>query len=157
MNKEVSVFNETIINIFENFILYKIITRNDKDSLGITYCGKSALCKSLKRKMLSSKLPDKLHALQAKLQSSTNFFQFEYYRKISKQLSDPSTDPKCCWSLLKTLLNGTKIPCIPPLFQDNNFITDLKEKSETFNSFFSKQCSLTANQSALLPLFPLIT
>ena len=107
--------------------------------------------------MLSSKLPDKLHALQAKLQSSTNFFQFEYYRKISKQLSDPSTDPKCCWSLLKTLLNGKKIPCIPPLFQDNNFITDLKEKSETFNSFFSKQCSLTANQSALLPLFPLIT
>ena len=67
VNKGVSVFNETIINIFENFILYKTITRNDKDSLGITYCGKSALYKSLKRKMLSSKLPDKLHALQAKL------------------------------------------------------------------------------------------
>ena len=156
VNKEVSVFNETIINIFENFIPYKTITRNNKDPLGITYCGKNALYKHLKRRMLSSKLFDKLDALQGKLQSSTNFFQFVYYRKISKQLSDPSTNPKCYWNVLKTLLNGTKIPCIPPLFQDNKFITDFKEKSKTFNSFFAKQCSLIANGSTLPSLFPLI-
>ena len=106
--------------------------------------------------MLSSKLFDKLDALQGKLQSSTNFFQFVYYRKISKQLSDPSTNPKCYWNVLKTLLNGTKIPCIPPLFQDNKFITDFKEKSKTFNSFFAKQCSLIANGRTLPSLFPLI-
>ena len=80
--------------------------------------------------MVNSKLLDKLDALQAKLQSSINFFQFKYYRKISKKLSDPSTSPKCYWTLLKTLLNGRKIPCIPPLFHDNKFITDFKEKSK---------------------------
>ena len=91
--------------------------------------------------MVNTKLLDKLDALQAKLQSSTNFFQFKYYRKISKKLSDRSTGPKCYWTLLKTLLNGKKIPCIPPIFHDNKFITDFKEKSEILNSFFAKQCS----------------
>ena len=107
--------------------------------------------------MLSCKLLDKLDALQTKLQSSINFFQFEYYREISKKLSDPSTSPKCYWALLKTLLNGRKIPCIPPLFHDNKFITDFEEKSEVFNSFFAKQCSLIDNGSTIPSLFPLIT
>ena len=31
VNKQVSVFNETIMNIFENFILQETITCNDKD------------------------------------------------------------------------------------------------------------------------------
>ena len=75
--------------------------------------------------MLNSKLLDKLDALQAKLQSSINCFRFEYFRKVSKKLSDPSTSPKCYWILLKTLLNGRKSPCIPPRFHDNKFITDL--------------------------------
>ena len=107
--------------------------------------------------MLNSKLVDKLDALQAKLQSSINFFQFDYYRKTQKKLSDPCTRPKCYWTLLKTLSNGTKIPCIPPLFHDNKFITDLKEKSKIFNSFFARQCPLIDNGDTLPSLFPLIT
>ena len=65
--------------------------------------------------------------------------------------------------LLDSLLNGRKIPCIPPLFHDISliyyftFITDFKEKSEIFNSFFAKQCSLIDNGSTLPSLFPLIT
>ena len=33
--------------------------------------------------------------------------------KISQRLDDPNTGSKCYWSLLRTLLNGKKIPCIP--------------------------------------------
>ena len=96
--------------------------------------------------------------MQAKLQSSINFLKSNYYyRKISKKLSDPSTSLRCCLTLLKTLLNGRKIPFIPPLFQDDRFITDFKEKSEIFNSFFAKQCSLINNGSTLPTFFPLIT
>ena len=47
------------------------------------------------------------------------------------------------------LLNNKKIPLIPPLYYDNCFITDFKEKDELFNSFFSKQCSLISNNSSL--------
>ena len=114
---------------------------------------KNALYERLKRRIVNSKLLDKLDVLQAKLQSLINFFQFKYYRKISKKFSDPSTSPKCYW----TLLNGRKIPCISPLFYDNKFITNFKEKSEIFNFFFAKQCSLVDNGSSLLSLFPLIT
>ena len=31
VNKQVSVFNKTIMNIFENFVLHKTFTCNDKD------------------------------------------------------------------------------------------------------------------------------
>ena len=110
--------------------------------------------------MLNSKLLDKADALQAKLPNSINFFKFEYYMKISKKKkkkSDPSTSSKYYWTLWKTLLNGRKIPCIPPYFHNNKFITDFKERKKIFNSFFVKQCSLVDNGSTLPSLFPLIT
>ena len=81
--------------------------------------------------MLNPKLLDKFDPLQAKLQSSVNFLQHEYYRKISEKLSDPPASPKCYWILLKILLNNRKSPGIPPLFHDSKFIVDFKEKSET--------------------------
>ena len=46
---------------------------------------------------------------------------------------------------------------MPPLFNDNKFITDFKEKSQIFNSYFAKQCSLIDNGSTLPLPFPLIT
>ena len=101
VNKQVSVFNETIMNIFENFIPHETITCNDKDppwmnkQIKTLFAEKNALYKRLKQRMVISQLLDKLDALQAKLQSSINFFQFNYCRKISKKLSDPSTSPKC--------------------------------------------------------------
>ena len=91
---------------------------------------KNTLYKCLKRRMVNSKLLDKLDALQAKLQIPINFFQLKYYRKISKKLSDAFTSPKCYWTQLKTLLNGRKIPCTPPIFRYNKLISDFKENSE---------------------------
>ena len=52
-------------------------------------------------------------------------------------------------SILKTLLNNKKIPCIPPLLQDNKYVTDFKKKAELFNLFFAKQCSIIDNSSEL--------
>ena len=101
VDKQVSVFNEPIMNIFENFIPHETITCNDKDppwmnkQIKTLFAEKNALYKRLKQRMVISQLLDKLDALQAKLQSSINFFQFNYCRKISKKLSDPSTSPKC--------------------------------------------------------------
>ena len=91
VNKEVSVFNETIMNIFENFIPHETITCNDKDppwmnkQIETLFAEKNALYKRLKQRIVISQLLDKLDALQAKLQSSINFFQFNYYKKISKK------------------------------------------------------------------------
>ena len=62
---------------------------------------------------------------------------------------DLTTGLKTYWSLLKTLLNNKKILRIPPLLQDNKYVTDLKKKAELFNLFFAKQCSIIDNSSEL--------
>ena len=59
--------------------------------------------------------------------------------------------------LLKTLLNDRNISSIPQIFDDNKPITNFKEKSKLFNSFFSEQSSLIDNGSTLPSLFSLIT
>ena len=80
MNKQVSVFNETIMNVFENFIPHETVTCNDRDppwmnkQIKTLIAEKNALYKRLKRRMLKSKLLDKLDTLKAKLQSSINCF-----------------------------------------------------------------------------------
>ena len=50
---------------------------------------------------------------------------------------------------MKIFLNNKKIPLIPTLFYENHFITDFKGTAELYNCFFSKQCSLLANQNEL--------
>ena len=51
---------------------------------------------------------------------------------------------------MKTFLNKKEIPCIPPIYHNNNFITDFKKKAEIFNSFFARQCTIVKNTSQLL-------
>ena len=81
----------------------------------------------------------------------------KYYTKLSSRLADPLTSPKTYWSILKTFLNNKKIPCIPPLFHENKFVTDFKEKAELFNHFFVNQCSLLSNNSVLPTDLPQLT
>ena len=52
------------------------------------------------------------------------------------------------------MLNDKKIPLIPFLFPNNNFIYKiLKKKNELFKEHFSKQCSLTQNRSTITSVF----
>ena len=61
----------------------------------------------------------------------------------------PATSAKTCWSILKTLINNKKIPCIPSLFHQGKYITDFKKKAELFNSIFTKQYFIIQNSSKL--------
>ena len=72
----------------------------------------------------------------------------KYYSRIANKLTMTRKSPKTYWSLLKLFLNNKKIPIIPPLFHENKFITDFKEKAEFFNAFFAKQCSFIDNISS---------
>ena len=46
-------------------------------------------------------------------------------------------------------LNNKKIPLISPVYYDNQFITDFKEKADLFNWLFSKEYSLDSTNSSL--------
>ena len=90
-------------------------------------------------------LLEKFKALQSQLHISFEESQEKCHTKLSSRLADPLTSPKTYWSILKAFLNNKKIPCIPPLFHENKFITDFKEKAELFNHFFVNQCSVSNN------------
>ena len=66
----------------------------------------------------------------------------QYYPQISQKLIDSSTSPKGYWSPLKTFLNNKKRLCIPPLFYNNKFFSNFRDKAELFNNIFAKQCTL---------------
>ena len=62
--------------------------------------------------------------------------------------------------LIVTLKDNTKrdkISCIPAIFHNNKYVTDFKEKSEIFNSFFANLCPLIPNNSILPSELKLLT
>ena len=66
----------------------------------------------------------------------------EYYQDINRKLNDPLKSSKTCWSIIKTFFNGKKVLVIPPLLFSGAFVTYFQEKTNIFNSFFAKQCTL---------------
>ena len=92
---------------------------------------------------------EKFKFLQSQSNVSIENSKQTYYSKLTSKLANPATSSKTYWSILKTFLNNKKIPCIPPLFHENKFITNFKEKAELFNTFFASQCTLLNNSSVL--------
>ena len=68
---------------------------------------------------------------------------------MSAKLPDPSTPSKSYWSILKTFVNGQKNSVILPLLVNDKFVTNVLEKANLFNDFFSKQCQPVQNNSTL--------
>lgn len=46
-------------------------------------------------------------------------------------------------------MNNKKLPCVPPLFHENKFITEFKQKTDIFNRLFPNQCTLVKNSNIL--------
>ena len=78
----------------------------------------------------------KLETLQNLLYETLGRCKSKYYENISKMLCSKAIAPKYYWSLVKTTLNDKKVPCILPIFHDNNFVTGFRKKADLFNSFF---------------------
>ena len=92
---------------------------------------------------------ERFSSLQNKLSNLIETSKQKYFSKIAKKLSDPSISSKTYWSILKSFLTGKQVPFIPPIFHENSFNTDFREKAELFNSLFVNQCSLIKNTNVL--------
>ena len=122
VNDQVSVFNEIIMNIMSNFVPNELITCDDRDPPWMNRYIKNliaAINDFHKKFVLPSSNTGNLlmfKNLQNQLIQSIHTAKQRYFNKISKKLCDPLTSTKCCWSLLKTILNKKKVRCIPPVF-----------------------------------------
>ena len=74
-----------------------------------------------------------------------------YILKISEKLEDSHTAPKAYWTILNRLIYNKKIPAIPPLFVEGNFISDFCAKAIIFNNNFASICTPIKNASVLPP------
>ena len=154
VNKKVSIFNETILNILSNYIPNETLICDDRDPPWCNSRIKSLLQDKNKlykdfRRSNNAQLFNKLNHLQEQLNFLINKSKHDFYERMTKKLTNASKNCKAYWSLLRRLLNNKKIPLIPPLFHENKFVTDFKEKAELFNSHFATHCSLTSNSSKL--------
>ena len=80
----------------------------------------------------------------------------KYLNKLGNKLIDPNTSQKSYWKILNRVMNKCKAPKIPPLFVNNNYIINCKEKAEKFASYFSNQCKVIVSDSTL-PGFTYLT
>ena len=155
VNEKVAIFNNTVLNILSNFIPHETIVCDDKDppwfnnKIKALIQAKNTAFNSFRKNSGNSELKRHLVSLQERVKASIESSKQKYYYRIANKLNNTQKNSKSYWSLLKIFLNNKKIPLIPPLFHENRFIIDFKEKAELFNSFFSKQCSLITNNSKL--------
>ena len=151
--KKVGIFNSTILNILSNFIPLESVVCDDKDPLWFNkkiralIQEKNVAFKNCRNNSSDVDLTCRLKFLQACLNASVEAVKEKYYHNTVNKLINTQKKSKVYWSLLKIFLNNKKIPIIPPLFYEDCFITDFKEKAQFFN--FSKQCSLIPNSSSL--------
>ena len=58
--------------------------------------------------------------------------KLKYYEGLANKLNDPNTVRKTYWKILKTFINGTKIPLMPPLLVGNQLVSDFWKKQIFF-------------------------
>ena len=141
------LLNETLLNIFQNYIPNKKIKCDYRQPPWMTDDTK----KSLKQRSNLTKCfykngqrnSDHIKVLQ-KSEECTNLIseaKKNYILKMTSKLEDSNTAPKTFWSILNRFLYNKKIPAIPPLLVDGTFIPDFCEKANLFNNFFASICT----------------
>ena len=156
IDEQVAIFNRTINNVISNFIPHELKTFDDKDPPWITnnikqlIKEKEIMFNFFLENPLNDLLRQSVNQIQESIIIELENAKQNYYEKLSQKLIyNRKVNPKVYWSLLKTLLSDSKIPCIPPLIIDDEFVIDVNKKAKLFNDFFAKQCSIIENNSSL--------
>ena len=144
------------MNIFHNCIPNKTFLCNDKDprwfdnEIRKIQTKKNEIFKEYIANAKSQTDCERLQLISNSLTEAIRSTKEKFYYKLSPKLVNPSTSSKTYWSILKTFVNGKKIPIILPLLVNDKIVTNFLEKANLFNEFFSKQCQLLKNNSTLL-------
>ena len=135
VNEKVDIFNITILNILSNFIPHEIVVCNNKDPtwsnnrIKTLIQKKNATYKIFRHHSDHPELIYRVKFLQERLSTFIQSSKERYYTRIANRLNNTQKSSKTYWSFLKIFSNNKKILLIPPLLQENCFITDFKEYS----------------------------
>ena len=156
VEKQVNILNNTLFNIFSNFVRSKVITVDDRDP---PWINEEIICKiksnnktfqqylKNRREITDFKIVNKV---AAELSQMIQKWKEKYFYDLSLKLNNPQTSPKAHWSIIKSCCNGRKIPIIQALSVNGKIITNIKEKANSFNKYFLPQCNPLPNDSKLL-------
>ena len=158
----VDLFQTKFLAIMNSNIPNKIVTINDRDATWVTPEVKIVLRKNkrvFKRWIDRGRKPSE-KALLNQTQCATNKVianaKSKYLTNLGNKICDPNTGPKCFWTAFNRLLNNKKITNIPPLIENDKYISCFKEKAGIFNRFFALQCRTLVSGSNL-PSFTSLT
>ena len=90
-----------------------------------------------------------LNSITQDISNTVNSSKLKYHERLSLKFYDPKIASKTYWKILKTFVNGTKIPLIPPLLVENQLVTDIFIKANLLNNYFSHQCWTVDNDSSI--------
>ena len=154
-NEQITFLNDCIINVFNNYCPNKIITCHDKEPPWMT----DGIKKLLNEKesvykqyvMNGFQNEDKINLKKKQKECSLAITAAKelYLINEGNKLNDPLLGTKKYWSILNRFLNKIKVPLIPPIIHEGNFITDTLMKADLFNNYFSSQCIPIINDSQL--------
>ena len=157
-NEMALVFTDTVLDIFSRNIPNKIVTCHDKDAPWITPQVKAAIKRNSriysKWNKRGRKPEERTQVVETQNQTNKLIKQAKnsYYEKLGNLLSDPSSGEKHFWNAFKKLANKKKTTNIPPIIENDVYITDFLQKASIFNDYFAKQCTIHDNGSTLPPL-----
>ena len=103
--------------------------------------------------MRSGQPDDKLQGIQNMISEGSRLIEEakrNYFLMAGRALANPEIGSKKYWSVINTVLNRAKIPIIPPLLEDEIFITNFAQKAQIFNDYFIQQCT-TIDTGSQLP------
>ena len=127
-DNQVELLNDTLLIIMRNFIPFKKTMINDKDIPWVT--DEIKILQRKKTKSYSRFVSkgcrkydlDKLKKLTEECSSLIPQERSNYLCKLGVKLNRPDLCPKSYWATLNKLLNKKKMPNIPPLLFDDNFV-----------------------------------
>ena len=156
IDSQVMTLNETILNVFRNYVPNKYMTIDDKDPVWMNETIKLKIKtrdKLYKQYVENGRFESDFMIIETLITEINDLITSTkdlYYNNLANRLNNPLLQAKTYWSILKTFYNDKKIPIIPPLLIDDKFVTDIQMKANIFNKFFADKCTPLKNNSVLL-------
>ena len=101
--------------------------------------------------VLRGRNPDDRHFVRT-VQNETNRFKKAKKDDYVNLGSNFDTVSKAFWTAFKRIVNNQKLTNIPLILEDGKFISDFHLKSNIFNDYFAKQCTVNNIPNSLPPL-----